>query len=238
MNIFKKKAKTQDQTGVMNVRRQILNKNSSFLVQEAYKTLRTNVRFFLNGKGCKKLCVTSGAAGEGKSITLINLAISFAEAGNKVLLIDCDLRRPAMARLLVEKATPGLSGVLAGMEDLEEAIRKDLYPNLDILFSGEVPPNPSELLGSDKMQSLIEEMSKHYDYILVDTPPVNVVSDACVVANLLDGVLLLVRKDRSRKDDVKRSVDSLRLTGAKILGFVLNGVTVEGNKTYGYEYKM
>ena len=88
------------------------------------------------------------------------------------------------------------------------------------------------------MQSLIEEMSKHYDYILVDTPPVNVVSDACVVANLLDGVLLLVRKDRSRKDDVKRSVDSLRLTGAKILGFVLNGVTVEGNKTYGYEYKM
>lgn len=238
MNIFNKKAKTQDQTGVMNVRRQILNKNSSFLVQEAYKTLRTNVRFFLNGKGCKKLCVTSGAAGEGKSITLINLAISFAEAGNKVLLIDCDLRRPAMARLLVEKATPGLSGVLAGMEDLEEAIRKDLYPNLDILFSGEVPPNPSELLGSDKMQSLIEEMSKHYDYILVDTPPVNVVSDACVVANLLDGVLLLVRKDRSRKDDVKRSVDSLRLTGAKILGFVLNGVTVEGNKTYGYEYKM
>ena len=222
----------------MNVRRQILNKNSSFLVQEAYKTLRTNVRFFLNGKGCKKLCVTSGAAGEGKSITLINLAISFAEAGNKVLLIDCDLRRPAMARLLVEKATPGLSGVLAGMEDLEEAIRKDLYPNLDILFSGEIPPNPSELLGSDKMQSLIEEMSKHYDYILVDTPPVNVVSDACVVANLLDGVLLLVRKDRSRKDDVKRSVDSLRLTGAKILGFVLNGVTVEGNKTYGYEYKM
>lgn len=237
MNIFNKKAKAQDQTGVMNVRRQILNKNSSFLVQEAYKTLRTNVRFFLSGKGCKKLCVTSGAAGEGKSITLINLAISFAEAGNKVLLIDCDLRRPAMARLLVEKATPGLSGVLAGMEDLEEAIRKDLYPNLDILFSGEIPPNPSELLGGEKMQSLVEEMSKRYDYILVDTPPVNVVSDACVVANLLDGVLLLVRKDRSRKDDIKRSVDSLRLTGAKILGFVLNGVTVEGTKTYGYEYK-
>lgn len=236
-NIFNKKPKAQDQNGVMNIRRQILNKNSSFLVQEAYKTLRTNVRFFLNGKNCKKLCITSGMAGEGKSITLINLAISFAEAGNKVLVIDCDLRRPAMARLLVEKAAPGLSGVLAGMEDLEEAIRKDMYPNLDILLSGEIPPNPSELLGSEKMRTLIEEMSGKYDYILVDTPPVNVVSDACVVANLLDGVLLLVRKDRSRKDEVKRSVDSLRLTGAKILGFVLNGVTVDG-KSYGYEYKM
>lgn len=237
MNVFSKKSKAQDQSGVMNVRRQILNKNSSFLVQEAYKTLRTNVRFFLNGQNCKKFCITSGMAGEGKSITLINLAISFAEAGNKVLVIDCDLRRPAMARLLVEKASPGLSGVLAGMENLDDAIRKDMYPNLDILFSGEVPPNPSELLGSEKMRSLIDAMSEKYDYILVDTPPVNVVSDACVVANLLDGVLLLVRKDRSRKEDVKRSIDSLRLTGAKVLGFVLNGVTVE-SKSYGYEYKL
>jgi capsular exopolysaccharide synthesis family protein len=237
MNIFSKKSKAQDQSGAMNVRRQILNKNSSFLVQEAYKTLRTNVRFFLNGQNCKKFCITSGMAGEGKSITLINLAISFAEAGNKVLVIDCDLRRPAMARLLVEKASPGLSGVLAGMENLDDAIRKDMYPNLDILFSGEVPPNPSELLGSEKMRSLIDAMSEKYDYILVDTPPVNVVSDACVVANLLDGVLLLVRKDRSRKEDVKRSIDSLRLTGAKVLGFVLNGVTVE-SKSYGYEYKL
>ena len=238
MNIFSKKPKLQDQSGAMNVRRQILNKNSSFLVQEAYKTLRTNVRFFLNGKDCKKLCITSGVAGEGKSITLINLAISIAETGKKVLVVDCDLRRPAMARLLVEKASPGLSGVLAGMEDLDDAIRKDMYPNLDILFSGEVPPNPSELLGSDEMQNMIEKMSKRYDYILVDTPPVNVVSDACIVANLLDGVLLLVRKDSSRRDDVKRSVDSLRLTGAKILGFVLNGVAMEGSKAYGYDNKI
>lgn len=233
-NFFKKKLKKQDQNGFMNVRRQILNKNSSFAVQEAYKTLRTNVRFFLRGEGCKKLCVTSGAAGEGKSITLINLAISIAEAGDKVLLIDADMRRPAMARLLVEKATPGLSGVLAGLVEADEAIRKDMYPNLDILFSGETPPNPSELLSSEKLQEMINTMAKNYDYILVDTPPVNVVSDACIVANLLDGVLMLVRKDRSRKDDVKRAVDSLRLTGAKPLGFVLNGVTLESGKSYGY----
>lgn len=232
--LFKEKSNTQDQNGFMNTRRQILNKNSSFAVQEAYKTLRTNVRFFLRGEGCRKLCITSSAAGEGKSITLVNLAISIAEAGDKVLLIDADLRRPALSRLLVEKATPGLSGILAEMEDWDEAIRKDIYPNLDILFSGETPPNPSELLGSEKMEELIEAMAQRYDYILVDTPPVNVVSDACIVANLLDGVLMLVRKDRSRKDDIKRAVDSLRLTGAKPLGFVLNGVTLESGKTYGY----
>lgn len=233
-SFFKKKSETQDQNSFMNIRRQILNQNSSFAVQEAYKTLRTNVRFFLRGDSCRKLCVTSGAAGEGKSITLVNLAISIAEAGDKVLLIDADLRRPALARLLVEKATPGLSGILAGMANWEDAIRKDMYPNLDVLFSGETPPNPSELLGSEKMEELITAMTEKYDYILVDTPPVNVVSDACVVANLLDGVLMLVRKDRSKRDEVKRAVDRLRLTGAKPLGFVLNGVSLENGKSYGY----
>ena len=233
-SFFKKKSNPQEQNGYLNTRRQILNSNSGFAVQEAYKTLRTNVRFFLRGEGCRKLCVTSGAAGEGKSITLVNLAISIAEAGDKVLLIDADLRRPALARLLVEKATPGLSCVLAGMENLDDAIRENVYPNLDILFSGETPPNPSELLGSEKMGELIATMSQRYDYILVDTPPVNVVSDACIVANLLDGVLMLVRKDRSRKDDIKHAVNSLRLTGAKPLGFVLNGVTLGSKRSYGY----
>ena len=231
---MKKGLNNQDQGAFMNTRRQILNKNSCFAVQEAYKTLRTNVRFFLRDERCKKICITSGASGEGKSITLINLAISVAEAGNKVLLIDADMRRPAMARLLVEKATPGLSNVLAGISSWDESIRKDMYPNLDILFSGDVPPNPSELLSSDRMQQLMDEMAGRYDYILVDTPPVNVVSDACIIANLLDGVLLLARKDRSRKDDIKRAVDALRLTGAKVLGFILNGVELDVNKSYSY----
>ena len=119
---FKKK---EQQTGFMNVRRQILNKNSSFAVQEAYKTLRTNVRFYLKKSGCRRISITSSVPGEGKSITLLNLAISLAEDGHKVLLIDADLRRPAQARLLVEKQTPGLSNVLAEQASLEEAIRKD-----------------------------------------------------------------------------------------------------------------
>lgn len=230
----RKTHKNQDQSGFMNVRRQILNKNSSFAVQEAYKSLRTNVRFFLRDEGCKRICITSSAAAEGKSITLLNLAISVAEGGQRVLLIDADLRRPALARLLVEKATPGLTNVLAGLADVRDAIRKDLYPNLDVLFSGDVPPNPSELLGSESMEKLINAMTQEYDYIFVDTPPVNLVSDACVVANLLDGVLILVRQGRSRKDAVKRAVANLRLTGAKPLGFVLNGVELDNGKSYHY----
>lgn len=230
------KKEQEQQSGYMNTRRQILNKKSSFAVREAYKTLRTNVRFFLRDKGCKRVSITSAVAGEGKSITLLNLAISVAEDGNKVLLIDADLRRPAMGRLLMEQATPGLSNVLAGITTAEDAIRTELYPNLDVLFSGDVPPNPSELLGSIKMDELIKTMSEKYDYIFVDTPPVNVVSDASIVANLLDGVLLLVRQGRTRKDAIKRAIANLELTGIKPLGFVLNGVDFSEGKSYAYGY--
>lgn len=231
----KKTPKPQEAVnGFMAQRRQILNKNSSFPIQEAYKSLRTNIRFSIRGEGCRKICITSATAGEGKSITLLNLAISIAESGQKVLLIDADMRRPAVARLLVEKPVPGLSNVLAGLSTAEEAIRKEIYPNLDILFSGDVPPNPSEILSTSEMETLITKMSGRYDYILVDTPPVGVVSDACLVANILDGVLLLVRQGRTKRDEVKRAVKNLQMTDARILGYVLNGVSVEHKDPYGY----
>lgn len=229
-NILKK----QDQNGFKNVRRQILSKNSSFSAQEAYKSLRTSVRFALRDNGCKRICMTSAMASEGKSITMLNLAISVAMDGQRVLLIDADLRRPSQARMLMEKATPGLSNVLAGMVSPGEAIRPEVYPNLDILFSGDVPPNPSELLGSDKMRELIEEMSKQYDYILVDTPPVILVSDAAIVANLLDGVLLLVRQGKSKKDELKRAIANLELAGITPMGIILNGVELKEGKDYSY----
>ena len=218
----------------MNIRRQILNKNSSFAVQEAYKSLRASVRFALRSSGCKRISMTSAMANEGKSITILNLAISVAMDGQRVLLIDADLRRPSQARMLVEKATPGLSNVLAGMVTAEEAIRPELYPNLDMLFSGDVPPNPSELLGSEKMRELIEEMSQKYDYILVDTPPINLVSDAAIVTNLLDGVLLLVRQGKSHKDELKRAISNLELTGITPMGIVFNGVQLREGKEYSY----
>ena len=217
-------------------RRHILSENSTFYVQESYKTLRTNIRFFLSREGCKKFCITSGLAGEGKSITILNLAISFAQTGQRVLLIDADMRRPSLGRLLVEKTTPGLSSVLAGFCSEQDAIRRNIYPNLDIIFSGEIPPNPSELLGNHRMQQLIERMSQQYDYILIDTPPVGIVSDTCVVAAHLDGVLFLVRQHRTEKEIVAKGVRQLEISGAKLMGFVLNGADVEGGSKNKYKY--
>ena len=229
-----KKEQTKQDSGFMNQRRQILSEQSPFAMKEAYRTLRTNIRFALQGDGCKKFCITSSSQGEGKSISMLNLAITFAETGHKVLLIDADMRRPAINRLLVEKASPGLSNVLAGLTDETEALRKDIRPNLDVIFSGDIPPNPAELLDSDRMKQLIEKLSKRYDYILVDTPPVNVVSDACVVADMLDGALLLARQGRSRKESLKRAVNNLNLAGVKLLGCVFNGVPHEIKTIYSY----
>lgn len=234
---MKDKNNQQQNSSYMVQRRRILNQNTNFAVQEAYKSLRTNISFCIRDKKCRRFCLTSGAAGEGKSITTLNLAISIAQTGKKVLLIDADLRRPAIARLMVEKATPGLSEILAGNAKEEDAIRKDIYPNLDILFSGEIPPNPSEILSSERMHRLIDDNSQKYDYILVDVPPVGMVTDACIVASLLDGILLLAWQNRSQKEMIKKAINSLQLTGANILGFVMNGVVSSNSKYYKhYDY--
>ena len=239
MFIKKKPARgSKDPNGAfMEKRRRILNKNSNFVVREAYKSLRTNIHFLLHKQSCKKLCVVSGTAGEGKSITTLNLAISIAESGQRVLLIDADMCLPTLGRLLVERQTPGLSNILAGLTTPEETVHKEVYPNLDVILAGDIPPNPSELLGSADMGELLDAMAPFYDYIVVDTPPVGVVTDACVLARHLDGVILLVRHGHARKDEVRRSVRNLQLAGARVLGCVFNAVPAEqGSYSYYYEY--
>lgn len=215
-------------------RKMILSESSPFMLQEAYKTLRTNLLFALRGEGCKRFCITSSMPGEGKSITILNLAISIAQTGKRVLLIDADLRRPALARLLAVNPAPGLSNVLADQATMSEAIRAETYPNLDVMLSGDVPPNPSELLSSEQMVKLVEDVSRKYDYVLVDAPPVNLVSDCCIVANMLDGIVLLARQGKARKDGVKQAINQLRLTECKVLGCVFNGVAVNPKKYYRY----
>ena len=215
----------------------ILDENSPFIQQEAYKTMRTNLMFALRGNGSKRFCITSSMPGEGKSITILNLAISIAQTGKKVLLIDGDLRRPTLGRLLGQDPVPGMSNVLVGQANVEDAIRENIRTNLDVLFSGDVPPNPSELLGSEQMQEMLETLSREYDYVLVDAPPVNMVSDSCIIANHLDGIVLLARSGIARKDGVKQAINQLRLTNTKVLGCVLNGVEVASKKYYRYNYK-
>ena len=236
MKFLNNQQKTDASQSVMNQRRYILNDKCRFSVQEAYKTLRTNIQFYLPGDKCKKFCVTSGLAGEGKTITTLNLAISFAQAGHKVLLIDADMRRPTLHRLQIEKAAPGLSNVLAGFASEQDAIRKDVYENLDMLFAGDTPPNPAELLLCNEMKELIGRLSKRYDYILVDTPPIGLVADACIVANLLDGALFVVRENVAEKEAVRRGIKQMELAGAKIMGFILNGVE-DNNKNRKRYYK-
>lgn len=230
MAFFNKKTEQDSTQGFRSKRRAILSADSSFAVKEAYKTLRTNIRFSLPQSGCHRICVTSGLPNEGKSITALNLAITLAEAGQRVILVDGDLRRPVLARLLLESGDPGLSNILAGMCTEEEAIHKDRYPNLDVILSGAIPPNPSELLSSPRMQALMDSLSARYDYIVVDTPPVNVVTDTCVLASMLDGVVFVVRQNKSERESVERAVDQLKMAGAKLLGFVLNGIPLDNKK--------
>ena len=234
----KKKSSAQRAALIADERRNILSANSDFFIREAYKTLRTNTMFALAGQdGCKVVVVTSSLQGEGKSITTLNLAISFAEAENRVLLIDCDLRRPKLARLLQKSARAGLSNLLLDPSLLGEATLPSGTPLLDIILSGDIPPNPSELLGSARMSALLAQLREKYDYILLDTPPVNMVTDAVVLASKCDGVLFVVRAGQSERGPVMHAVEQLGYAQAKILGFVLGDVTAEDSR-YGYgKYK-
>lgn len=223
---------------IQDERKHILNEKSDFYTREAYKTLRTNVTFSLTVEGCKVIAITSAMASEGKSITALNLAISFAEAGERVLLLDCDLRRPNQARLLDMKPKPGMSNVLVKLSDTKAAIKKTKHSGVDVLLSGDIPPNPSELLGSDRMANVLAELRQQYDYIFIDTPPVNVVADTSILSKCVDGILFVVRQRESEKDSVLNAIGQLEFANAKLLGFILNGVAADGSGRYGYgKYK-
>lgn len=218
-------------------RKALLSSRSDFYLREAYKTLRTNVTFSLaDVDGSKVIAVSSSAQSEGKSITAANLALSFAQAGQRVLLIDCDLRKPKIARLLNMSAENGLVNALMDATKLEESIVPYGDTKLDVLLCGTIPPNPSELLGSERMKELLVFLREQYDYIVLDTPPINVVTDAVVLRSVVDGYLFVVRANQSERGEILHALDQLDYAQAKVLGFVLNGVALEST-SYGYSKK-
>ena len=243
MSLFRKKEKNDrllvESRSIQDDRRNLLSLKSDFFIREAYKTLRTNVSFALGAdEKCSVIVVTSSLQSEGKSITAINLAISYAMTDRKVLVVDCDLRRPKIARLMQLNAKVGLSNLLIDSKVKKEAIVPSGIENMDVLLSGSIPPNPSELLGSPRMQELIQELRESYDYIFLDSPPVNMVTDAVVLAPESDGVLFLVRANKSERGAIAHAIKQLEYGKTKILGFVLNGVDLEkthyGDKKYRY----
>ena len=216
----------------------VLVSEAPFQVEEAYNSLRTNIQFLSADKKMKKLIITSSRPIEGKTTVSVNLAISMAKAGQKVLLVDADLRKPRVNKLFRVKASPGLTNILIEGIALEKAIIRDSNHDVDVVTSGPVPPNPSELLGSVRMKELLESVTDKYDYIILDTPPAAFMTDAAVLSQYVDGVILVVAHKRSTYEMVDGTVSSLKTAGANIVGTVLTDV--EMNKMghrYNYYYK-
>lgn len=222
---------------------ELFGKDLTFAASEAYKLLRTNLLFALpDEQKCRVVGVTSSLGGEGKSTTSLNLAYMLAETGRKVLLVEADMRLPTISRRLGLKAGCGLSNLLAGLKREEEVLQPSgIQENLVILPSGDIPPNPSELLGSPFMEKTVRRLAQDFDFILLDLPPVNAVSDALVVTKVTDGILLVVRQDYANRRALSEAVRQLQYVEAKVLGFVMtcSGAGRGNYKNYkksGYGY--
>jgi len=207
----------------INSEKRIISQDTSFDVIEAYKAARTNIMFSLNHeKGCKKVVISSSTAGEGKTTTCINLAKTFAEIGVRVLVIDADLRAPRVHRYLKLTNEKGLSNILAGFDKLDDCLVHTSQENLDCLTSGAIPPNPVELISSEAMTDLLANLSEKYDYIFIDTPPLNIVTEGLLLTKICNGIILVTRQKYTMYKMVERAINSLKFANAKILGFILN----------------
>ena len=213
-----------------------------FRVEEAYKSIRANIMFSIMKKGCKTIVVSSASPNEGKTTTTINLAITLSQADQKVLLIDGDLRKPKVHQYFQFQNAPGLTDYLGSTVsssrrdrvDLFDVIHPTQFENLSVICSGSIPPNPAELLGSELMAGFLAEIGKDFDYIVIDTAPINVVSDALPLIRESDGVILVVRSNQTTHPDIQKAISSLEFIDAKILGFIVNFAGDGQSGKYGY----
>ena len=212
----------------------IVEKDPKAIEAESYRTLRTNIQYSSFDNEYKVIMVTSSEPGEGKSITAGNLALCLAQGDKKVILIDCDLRKPSLHKKFKISNLVGLSDIIIGKEELKSSIHRH-NNNLLILTSGKIPPNPSEMLSSKTMVNLLEDLKTKFDYIVLDTPPVQAVTDSQILGAKADGTILVVRAEKTKKDSVQNAINLLKKVNANIIGTVLNGVDNSKNK-YHYYY--
>jgi capsular exopolysaccharide synthesis family protein len=215
----------------------LTDKDVPFNVVESYKTIRTNILFTAADSEKKVIAVSSSNPGEGKSTSAANLAIALAQTGSTVLVVDADMRKPVMHRTFKVKNDEGLSTLIIKKSTLENSIKPCAVPKLDILPSGPLPPNPSELLASASFKNLIEMLSKKYEYVIIDTPPVNVVSDAMVIKDAVTGIMLVVRYALTTYDELSACMKQINLAQANVLGFVMNDVHHRRSAAYYNNYK-
>ena len=222
------------------MRAETLSDKSKFAIVESYKSARTNIMFSLSADDNKAFAVTSYSKGEGKSTVSSNLAISFSKMEKRVLLVDSDLRRPNLHNIFKLENTTGLSNIIGKMGEFEGAVHRDVLPNLDILTSGTIPPNPSELLCSARFFELIDKLKTEYDYVIFDTPPIGVVADALLLKDYVAGFVVVLRERSTTHGDLQNLLESAKLADCKLLGFIKVGCI--GNRKrvrrnyYYYQY--
>lgn len=215
----------------------LLTNNSQMDIVENYAKLRMNLFYTLINKESKTVVITSSISGEGKSTIASNLAISCSMGGKKVLLIDSDMRRASLNDIFeFDKNSRGLSDILVGNCDFESAIHRKIHENLDVLPAGHFPPNPAELLGSNQMIQLLKKLELAYDLVLLDMPPINIVSDPLALSTNVAGCLFVVRQNYSDYRDINKSLTSAQMTGLNVLGFVFYGERINQGSYYSHRY--
>jgi len=216
-------------------RRLIVHEEAKSPIAEAYRTLRTNLQFSKSEGKLKTIMFTSAGPGEGKSTTVANTAVALAQSGKKVILMDCDFRKPVQHKIFGKK-NRGLTNVLVEEVKIEDFLQKTEIENLRILTGGPIPPNPSELLGSNKMQEVLDYLKSQADYLIIDVPPVVAVTDACVLAAKVDGITLVVNFGTIRPEIAKKAKNLLLKANGHVLGVIINRVEIEEEDSYYYYY--
>lgn len=206
-------------------------------VSEAFRTLRTNIQFSSIDKPIKSMAITSSGPGEGKSTVSVNIATTIAQAEKKVLLIDCDLRKPTLHKHFQMSSLKGLTNILVENVDYTDVLYDfENISGLNVIGSGPIPPNPAELLGSNKMENFVKDMEKEYDMVILDTPPIGLVTDSALLSTIVDGTILVCSVGESEINAAQRAKKLLDKVNANILGVVLNKVPINGGGYYKYHY--